>query len=176
MMQFKTKRLSIRPFEDKDGEDTFEIYRDEETCRFLLHEAWTEADFAEYFKKKLARRKLDKDSMLDLAVEYDGKVIGNINVFYTEMRDTVEIGYVFNKKYTGHGYAKEALSALVNILFKDYAVHRIQANIDARNLASAKLCKSIGMRREAHFIQDYWTKGEWTDSYIYGMLESDLPN
>ena len=103
-MQLKTKRLSIRPFEDKDGKDTFEIYRDEETCRFLLHEAWTEADFAEYFKKKLARRKLDKDSMLDLAVEYDGKVIGNINVFYTEMRDTVEIGYVFNKKYKGKSY------------------------------------------------------------------------
>ena len=32
----------------------------------------------------------------------------------------------------------------------------------------------IGMRREAHFIQDYWSKGEWTDSYVYAMLEGDL--
>jgi RimJ/RimL family protein N-acetyltransferase len=30
------------------------------------------------------------------------------------------------------------------------------------------------MRREAHFIKDFYSKGEWTDSFIYGMLVSDL--
>ena len=40
-MQLKTERLSIRPFEVEDKEDIFEIYEDEETCRFLLHEPWT---------------------------------------------------------------------------------------------------------------------------------------
>ena len=42
--------------------------------------------------------------------------------------------------------------------------------MDARNLGSAKLCENIGMRREAHFIKDFYSKGEWTDSFIYGML------
>ena len=92
------------------------------------------------------------------------------------MKETVEIGYAFNKNYSGFGYASEALSAVVRSLFRDYAIHRIQANMDARNLASAKLCERIGMRREAHFIQDYWSKGEWTNSYVYAMLEGDLPN
>ncbi len=59
-------------------------------------------------------------------------------------------------------------------LFKNVKIHRIQANLDSRNLSSAKLCERIGMRKEAHFIKDYWNKGEWTDSYIYGMLASDL--
>ena len=53
-------------------------------------------------------------------------------------------------------------------------VYWIIANLDSRNLSSAKLCERIGMRKEAHFIKDYWNKGEWTDSYIYGMLASDL--
>ncbi len=44
--------------------------------------------------------------------------------------------------------------------------------MDARNLVSAKLCEKIGMRREAHFIKDFYSKGEWTDSFIYGMLGS----
>lgn len=30
------------------------------------------------------------------------------------------------------------------------------------------------MRREAHFIQDFWSKGEWTDSYIYAILASEF--
>ena len=46
--------------------------------------------------------------------------------------------------------------------------------MDTRNLVSAKLCEKIGMRREAHFIKDFYSKGEWTDSFIYGMLFLDL--
>ena len=36
------------------------------------------------------------------------------------------------------------------------------------------LCERVGMRKEAHFIEDYWSKGEWTDSFVYGMLLSDV--
>jgi len=70
--------------------------------------------------------------------------------------------------------ATEAVSTLVNKLFSEFNVHRIQANLDARNTASQKLCERIGMRKEAHFIQNYWNKNEWTDSFVYGMLSSDL--
>ena len=162
-MQLKTERLSIRPFEVEDKEDIFEIYEDEETCRFLLHETWTERDRDGHFERKRNQRSLGQKSSLSLAVLADDKVIGDIAIWYTDMKETVEIGY-----------ASEALSAVVRSLFRDYAIHRIQANMDARNLASAKLCERIGMRREAHFIQDYWSKGEWTDSYIYALLEEDL--
>lgn len=173
-MQLKTERLSIRPFEVEDKEDIFEIYEDEETCRFLLHETWTERDRDGHFERKRNQRSLGQKSSLSLAVLADDKVIGDIAIWYTDMKETVEIGYAFNKKYSGFGYASEALSAVVWSLFRDYAIHRIQANMDARNLASAKLCERIGMRREAHFTQDYWSKGEWTDSYVYAMLEGDL--
>ena len=29
------------------------------------------------------------------------------------------------------------------------------------------------MRRESHRIQDYWSKGEWTDSLQYAVLASE---
>ena len=70
--------------------------------------------------------------------------------------------------------ATEAVCSLVFKLFDEFNVHRIQANLDARNTASQKLCERIGMRQEAHFIQDFWSKNEWTDSLVYGMLSSDL--
>ena len=90
------------------------------------------------------------------------------------MKECVEIGYCFNPKYGNKGYATEALKAVVEYLFINKNIHRIQANMDARNLGSAKLCEKIGMRREAHFIKDFYSKGEWTDSFIYGMLFLDL--
>jgi RimJ/RimL family protein N-acetyltransferase len=101
-------------------------------------------------------------------------VIGDLSVWFTGMKDTVEIGYSFSAETSGRGYATEAVSYFVRKLFEEFEVHRIQATLDARNVASQKLCERVGMRKEAHFIQDYWSKGEWTDSIVYGMLVSDL--
>ncbi|MFD1387360.1 GNAT family N-acetyltransferase [Oceanobacillus oncorhynchi subsp. oncorhynchi] len=173
-MEFKTDRLLIRPFNVDDLEDVFHIYHNEATCKYLLHEKWTDENKQEEFHNKLENNVLTKETALNLAVVSGNKVIGDLSVWYTEMKDTVEIGYSFSQEASGKGYATEAVRGLVERLFNSFDVHRIQANLDARNEASQKLCERIGMRKEAHFIQDFWNKGEWTDSIVYGMLYSDL--
>lgn len=41
---------------------------------------------------------------------------------------------------------------------------------DARNDAAARLLQRIGMRREAHFIQNVWYKGAWDDEFSFAIL------
>ncbi|WP_223596202.1 GNAT family N-acetyltransferase [Neobacillus bataviensis] len=173
-MEFSTERLTIRPFKSNDLHDVFNIYNNDDTCKYLLHDKWTHENMQELFNKKLENGELTKETTLSLAVVNNTKVIGDLSVWYTDMKDTVEIGYSFSNEASGRGYATEAASSLVKELFDKFNVHRIQANLDARNKASQKLCERIGMRKEAHFIQDYWNKNEWTDSIVYGMLLSDL--
>lgn len=175
-MRFHTERLTIRPFESNDLHDVFTIYNDDDTCKYLLHDKWTYENRQEEFSKKLENSMLTKEAPLNLAVVNDTKVIGDLSVWYTGMKDTVEIGYSFSKEALGKGYATEAVSHLVKKLFVEFNLHRIQANLDARNKASQDLCERVGMRKEAHFIQDFWNKNEWTDSIVYGMLSSDLKN
>jgi RimJ/RimL family protein N-acetyltransferase len=45
--------------------------------------------------------------------------------------------------------------------------------IDARNSASAAVLERLGMRREAHFVENEWVKGEWTDEVVYAVLASE---
>ncbi|MEA3320686.1 MAG: GNAT family N-acetyltransferase [Bacillota bacterium] len=175
-MEFTTERLTIRPFKNDDLFDVFHIYNNEEICRYLLHDKWSSESMQELFEKKLKNRSLSKETSLSLAVVDRTKVIGDLSVWFTGMKDTVEIGYSFSAEVSGKGYATEAVSQLVRKLFYEQQVHRIQATLDARNISSQKLCERIGMRKEAHFIQDFWSKGEWTDSMVYGMLVSDLKN
>ncbi|MCJ0933289.1 GNAT family N-acetyltransferase [Virgibacillus halodenitrificans] len=173
-MKIYTERLLIRPFESNDIDDVFNIYNNNNTCKYLLHDRWTVENLEREFNKKLDNSSLTKESVLSLAVVNGTKVIGDLSVWYTDMKDTVEIGFSFLNRVSGKGYATEATRSLVENLFNEVNVHRIQANLDARNEASKKLCERIGMRKEAHFIQDFWNKGEWTDSIVYGMLLSDL--
>lgn len=173
-MEFHTERLMIRPFKPNDLDDVFSIYNNDDTCRYLLHDRWTHENKRKEFSQKLENDVLTGETPLNLAVVNDVKVIGDLSVWYTGMKDTVEIGYSFSKEASGKGYATEAVSGLVKKLFVELNVHRIQANLDARNEASQKLCERVGMRKEAHFIHDFWNKGEWTSSIVYGMLYSDL--
>ncbi|MBJ8097768.1 GNAT family N-acetyltransferase [Bacillus cereus group sp. N11] len=173
-MEITTERLIIRPFKGTDLQDVFAIYNNDDTCKYLLHNKWTHEDMQKRFDQKLANNVLTTESILSLAVIYRTKVVGDLSVWYTDMKDTVEIGYSFSNEVAGRGLATEAVSSLVCKLFDEFNVHRIQANLDARNTASQKLCERIGMRQEAHFIQDFWSENEWTDSLVYGMLSSDL--
>ncbi|KAF1296041.1 acetyltransferase [Enterococcus sp. JM4C] len=173
-MNLRTERLQLRPFEADDCQDSYEIYRSAETCRFLLHEPWSESTKEAEFKTLLAENHLSEMTNLHLACQLEEKVIGDISIWYTDMKETVEIGFSFNPNFAGQGYATEAVKAVITELFSNKKVHRIQANLDARNSASAHLCQRVGMHKEAHFRQDYWNKGEWTDSFVYGLLESDI--
>lgn len=172
MQPIHTARLTLRPLHRDDLEDLFSIYSDAGTCRYTLDEPWTDQTKTEAFAKHIANQHLSGTSALNAAVESNGRVIGEVLAWYTH-KDTVEIGYVFHKDCGGQGFALEAVRALVDYLFAEHGLHRITANMDARNHASAKLCRKLGMRQEAHFIQDYWNKGEWTDSLIFALLRSE---
>ena len=49
----------------------------------------------------------------------------------------------------------------------------IIARLDARNTASARVLEHLGMRREAHFVQNEFFKGEWSDELVYAMLNDE---
>ena len=173
-MKIITDRLILRNMSEEDRNDCFAIFMNDDVCRYLPYYAWTDKEKDSKFNEKLAHDSLKEKHILDLAVEYGSRMIGVVSAWYSTMKETVEIGYVFNKEYYKNGYATEAVFALCTYLFKEENVHRVYADTDTRNVDSYRLLERIGMRREAHFISDYYAKDEWTDSYIYGMLRNDL--
>ena len=63
---------------------------------------------------------------------------------------------------------------MLGIAFADLAPAPRMANIDPRNHSSAALCKRLGMREEAYFVEDMWFKGAWGDTGIYAILEREF--
>lgn len=178
-----TDRLHLRTFRESDAEAHLPIYSREDVSRFLLQDPWT-AEMAETeIAKRLPRTGLETESRaLALVIETaDGldslegsRVIGDIALWLEDGSDEkAEIGWILDPAASGHGFATEAAIAVLNVAFDHYGLHRVFAQMDSRNTASAKLARRIGMREEAHLRKDWWSKGEWTDTLIFGMLASD---
>ena len=83
------------------------------------------------------------------------------------------IGYCFNRRYWGRGYATEAARAVVDFGFASLGLHRIFATCAPENTASARVLEKLGMRREGHMARHKWVRGRGRDSCLYAVLEDE---
>ena len=167
-LPLRTERLVLRQLTPDDADDLVSYLGDPEVARFTLFDPWTPP----YAAARLRRPK-DPDA-LNLGIEVDGRVVGNIFlVLQPPAYCQAEIGWVVAPDVAGRGYATEAATAAVDLLFDHYAVHRVNAMLDPRNDRSAALCERLGMRREAHQRRNFWSKGEWADTFEYAVLADE---
>lgn len=83
----------------------------------------------------------------------------------------VELGWVLDPAYVGHGYATEAVRELLRYSFEDLGVHRVVANCFLGNEASWRLMERLGMRRELHAVaESLHRSGQWLDVVGYALL------
>jgi len=112
-----------------------------------------------------------------IAVEYDGKLIGNLYLGVRDM-ETRELGYVFNRAYWKRGFAREACFALMDEAFRT-GIHRIFAECDPQNPNSWHLLEALGMRREAYMRKNVFFRRDasgnpiWKDTYVYAILQEE---
>lgn len=171
-----TPRLLLRNAAPDDGGDLLAYYRDPEVARYLPFDALDEVGVAERLERFVRNATEpppeDGDAVVSAMVELDGVVVGDLMLRRKPgpMRAVAEIGWVLNPAYAGRGIATEAAAAMVDLAFGELGCHRVMANLDPRNLTSARLCERLGMTREALLRRDWFGKGEWSDTLIYGLL------
>jgi RimJ/RimL family protein N-acetyltransferase len=172
-----TERLVLRFMRLADVDDIHAYQSREDVARYLPYEPRTREEvIAKVAQFSQARVLGGNGDYWQLAVERrdePGRVIGDVYFSVTSVADcAADIGWTLHPDAHGRGYMTEAASAVLDIAFA-LGLHRVRANLDPRNDASAALCRRLGMREEAHFVEDIWFKGEWADSAIYAILDRE---
>jgi RimJ/RimL family protein N-acetyltransferase len=172
-----TSRLLLRPLTTADAETLHSYRGDPDVCRYLPHEPLTRAEVDERLTGIWARTELDDEGQaLSLGVEEraSGALVGDVVLFWRSREHRRgEIGYSFVPAFAGRGYATEAAAELLRLGFAGLGLHRIIGLLDARNTASARVLERLGLRREAHLVEDEWFKGEWADTLAYAILDRE---
>ncbi|MGX9347784.1 GNAT family N-acetyltransferase [Microbacterium sp. KNMS] len=169
-----TERLRLRLMDDGDIDDVHAYQSRDDVCEYLLYEARDrDTIVAKMAKWSQLTTLAEDDDYLVLGIEHlaEGRVIGDLYVHLKSVENRcVELGWAVHPDYQGRGYAAEAAAAIIRLSFETLGLHRIMAEIDPRNRASAALCRRLGMRCEAHFVEDLWFRGGWADTEIYAVL------
>lgn len=101
------------------------------------------------------------------------KVVGEFWVYLIENDRMAKVAYRIGNKYQGNGFAKEALSAVIEFCFNNTELKRLWSDVDVNNIASCKVMESCKFKREG-LIREGKMVSTWCDYYIYAILKSDF--
>ncbi len=174
----RSERLTLRPATVDDLEATWRFRRLEAVARWMTRHPRTLEEYRQQFERP---DRLSKT----LVVELDGLVVGDLMLAIedawaqAEVEEQAEgvqaeLGWCLDPAYGGRGLATEAVTELVRLCFEELNLRRVTANCFADNDASWRLMERIGMRREAHLVQEslHREKG-WVDSFSYALLADE---
>ena len=173
-----TDRLELRLLTAADVPAFHSYYSRPDVCRYLLFEPRDLATITDKVAAHAAHVALrEDDDYLDLAVvrRQDGQLVGDVILKLSHSEQlTGEIGWGFHPDFHGSGYATEAATAMLAHAFGTLGFRRIVAELDPHNEASAALCRRLGMRQEAHLVDNLFSKGEWVDTAVFALLAREF--
>jgi RimJ/RimL family protein N-acetyltransferase len=171
-MEFTTLRLHLDGLRESDAARLFQYRSDPAVARYQGWCPGSHDEALDFIRSQQA--------MLDIPGSWrqwairrseEGDLVGDLGLHLPlEADGSYEFGITIAPAHQGRGYAREAAQALLDVLFRTRGAHRVHASIDPRNVASAALLRSLGMRQEAHFRESLKLRGEWVDDVIFAVL------
>ena len=172
----QTERLLLRPFAATDFDALLAIQSHPDVARYLYWDPRNAAEVREALDLKARSTAIvvEGDNISLAAVLHSGAMIGECSLRWLSAEHRqAEIGFILHPDHHGQGYATEAAAALLTLAFDELHVHRVIGRLEARNAASARVLERLGMRQEAHMVENEYVKGEWQSEVVYALLDRE---
>lgn len=170
-----TARLRLRPFDDADADDLFALQSNAHVLRYWDSPPWSDRERAERFLTT-CREMAEQGTGVRLAMDLvrDGAFIGwcTLNRWNPDFR-SASLGYCLDDAAWGRGYATEAARALLRWAYDTLDLNRVQAEVDTRNGASARVLEKLGFVREGTLREECIVNGDVSDTWVYGLLRRE---
>ncbi|WDF51923.1 GNAT family N-acetyltransferase [Paenibacillus sp. KACC 21273] len=147
MQNIETQRLRLRHFIEADAQGLLEYLRQPRVNCFLDDKINT----LQEAQLKIQKRSKD-DSYIAVCLKDTNELIGELFALKEEP-DTYCVGWNFNARFEGKGYASESVQALFQYLFTQMQARRLYAYVEDDNYRSQKLCERFKMRQEGCFVE-----------------------
>ena len=172
----ETNRLILRRFVPEDAQAAFRNWmRDPAVTEFLTWDPHPDPEHTGELLRKWCAE-YEKRDYYQWAIELKeiGEPIGSISVVkQDEKTEMAHIGYCIGKPWWHRGYTSEALAAVIDFLFREVGVNRIETQHDPANPHSGGVMRKCGMQYEGTLRQAIRSNRGITDAAIYSILANE---
>lgn len=170
-----TERLVLRQYTADDCQDVYSSWGgDAEIAYFMTSSPFKDVEQTRNVLDRWSKM-YERPNLYLWAIEMGGKVIGNVNVVQIiDSLESCEIGYCLGKEYHNRGIVTEATRAVIDFLFNEVGVNRIEIEYVTENPASGMVAKKCGFTYEGKKRQAFKDPdGNFHDLEIYSLLKCE---
>jgi ribosomal-protein-alanine N-acetyltransferase len=168
-----TERLTLRWLTEDDADAYYRIFSDPVVMRYWSSAPWTSmAQAHAAIADSLAENRSGTACRFGVVRRDTNELIGHIKLYDIHAASRrCDLGYALATAHWGHGYLAEAMRAALSHAFDTLDMNRIEADIDPRNEASAKVLEKMGFQKEGYMPERWIVNGEVCDTVFYGLLK-----
>ena len=168
-------RLILREFQPDDSAALFELRTNPTVLRYYDTPPYQDMSEADTFVREAIEAQAEGSGLYWAIQRREApRLIGYLMYWRVDPRHfRAELAYALDPQWQGHGFAREALTAVLDYTFHHTAIHGVEANVNPANDRSAHLLESLGFQREGYFRESFYFQGRFIDSAIYTRLRSD---
>jgi [ribosomal protein S5]-alanine N-acetyltransferase len=172
----ESERLLLREISSNDDKDIFRLYSDEDVLRYTdndLHK--TLKDSQRFIEENTLG--LDNQELIcwGITLKPKKKIIGTIRLDHIDWKHNfATMGNLLDKSLWNRGIMTEAQRIVTEFAFRKMNLHRIEAQVYIKNIASCRTFEKLNYKREGVLRENFLIKEKYCDSVMYSMLNHEF--
>lgn len=140
-----------------------------------LHHPWIKAPLTDEEFQQYLERYSSSTHKSYLVFSESSKLVGvfNVSEIVRGLFQNAYLGFYAIQDEEGKGYMSSALKLVLEDIFVNLKLHRIEANIQPENTRSIQLVRSNHFRKEGYSPKYLYIDGEWRDHERWAMTYED---
>ena len=174
--QLESDRLVFREFDMNDATELFLIRSNDKVMNYMDSYKHQTIQDSELLITQVQKSFEEKTGINWAIIEKSTNELIGYFGYWRLIKEhcRAEIGFALKPEFWGKGFMKETLVRLVDFGFNNLRIHSIEANVNPENESSIHLLENFGFKKEAYFRENYLYNGQYIDSMIFCLLETDL--
>jgi len=179
---YETSRLLLRTLEPSRAAGVLDYFVRNRTFLTPWEPERTEDYFTLEWQRELLlfdQRSMEREELYKVWISSladPERIIGSVSLsnIVRGVFQSCHVGYRGDKDELNRGYVTEALRQLVSVAFGELKLHRLEANIMPRNVASLRLVEKLGFQPEGLARKYLKINGIWEDHVHMVLLNEAM--
>jgi ribosomal-protein-alanine N-acetyltransferase len=171
----ETERLVLRPFSLDDAPAVQRLAGDRliAATTLAIPHPYEDGMAQKWISTHQSHFDLGKGITFAISRKTDGSLLGAMSLMAMEAAHQAELGYWVGRPYWDQGYCTEAGEAVLRYAFTQLGLVRVHCHHFARNPASGRVMRKLGMQHEGIRRRHVKKWGRFEDVELYGILQED---
>ena len=172
--QIITERLKLREIQTDDAASIYKILSNPDVIKYDTFDLFTDIkqayDLIDWFKKQYK----DKRSVFwGISLIDQSDIIGWCKCEIEVPKVRADLGYDLNPDYWNRDIMTESLKAIIEYVFRNLEINRIEATVSTMNMASIKVLEKLSFVNEGILRERSLFNGTIHDTVMFSMLKRE---